>query len=147
MSSSTTASRSESTELEPLGPIARLRLALEILAAYPRALRLVRGNDLRAMVEAARDVEPVPHREPPELEHVLAIRLGVAVQRTLKPVPTDSRCLVRSVVLSRLLARRQIESRLVIGVKTDQEFAAHAWVEHDGVHVLPRGGHHRLMDL
>ena len=133
--------------LRPLGALAKLRLAAEILSIYPRALRLVRTNDLRTMVAAVRDVEPVGHDQPRELEHDLAIQLGVAVQRTLTVVPTDSRCLVRSVVLSHMLARRAIDSRLVIGVKTGEEFAAHAWVEHDGVHVLPRGEHASLISL
>jgi hypothetical protein len=52
-------------------------------------------------------------------------------------MPADSRCLMRSLVLTRLLARRGIESRLVISVRPGERFAAHAWVEHDGVALLP----------
>jgi hypothetical protein len=130
-----------------LSRVAKVRLALEILAAYPGALRGVRGNDLRAMVTDARAVRPSPTSLSPEAQHELALRLGNAVQRTLRVLPTDARCLVRSVVLSRLLARRAIESRLVIGVQAPGEFAAHAWVEHEGEHVLPRGTFQPLLEL
>jgi hypothetical protein len=39
------------------------------------------------------------------------------------------------------MARRGLDSTLIIGVGRDgDEFAAHAWVEHRGVPVLPTGG-------
>jgi hypothetical protein len=139
--------QSQAPALRRLGPFGKARLVLEILATYPRARRLVRANDLRAMVASARDVRGRPQPETGELEHTLAVRLGVAVTRTLRVVPTDSRCLVRSVVLSRVLARRAIPSRLVVGVTPGADFAAHAWVEHDGRPVLPPLRHERLMEL
>ena len=67
------------------------------------------------------------------------VRLGRAVTRTLRLVPADSRCLMRSLVLTGLLARRGIDSSLVIGVRPEGEFGAHAWVEHDGRPLLPSG--------
>src|SRR5690349_717406 len=88
--------RMKRSRLRPLGLLGKLRLVAEVLAIYPRALRLVRTNDLPTMMATARDVERVGHDEPRELEHELAVRLGVAVQRTLTLLPTDSRCLVRS---------------------------------------------------
>jgi hypothetical protein len=39
-------------------------------------------------------------------------------------------------VLTRILASRGIETKLVIGVRADAGFAAHAWVELDGVALL-----------
>lgn len=54
-------------------------------------------------------------------------------------MPGDTRCLTRSLALSRLLARRGIESRLVIGTRTQPTFLAHAWVECEGVPVLDPG--------
>jgi hypothetical protein len=54
-------------------------------------------------------------------------------------VPGDTRCLVRSLVLTRLLARRGIQAKLVIGASAGGEFLAHAWVEHDGYPVLNPG--------
>jgi hypothetical protein len=47
---------------------------------------------------------------------------------------------MRSLVLTRVLARRGIDSRLVIGVHPGERFAAHAWLEHDGAALLPAGG-------
>jgi hypothetical protein len=52
-------------------------------------------------------------------------------------MPFDSRCLIRSLVLVRILARRRIASSLVLGVSTTPAFEAHAWVEHAGVALLP----------
>ncbi len=68
-----------------------------------------------------------------------AARLGRAVVRMLSLLPGDTRCLVRSLVLTRLLARRGIPARLVIGARTAPAFLAHAWVECDGVAVLDPG--------
>jgi hypothetical protein len=42
-------------------------------------------------------------------------------------------------VLTRLLASRGIQAKLVIGARTTPEFLAHAWVEHDGRPVLDPG--------
>jgi hypothetical protein len=44
---------------------------------------------------------------------------------------------MRSLVLTGMLARRGIDTRLVISVRPGDRFAAHAWVEHDGVALLP----------
>jgi hypothetical protein len=44
---------------------------------------------------------------------------------------------MQSLVLTRLLARRGIETRLVIAVRPGERFAAHAWIEHDEVPLLP----------
>jgi hypothetical protein len=79
----------------------------------------------------------------------LASRLGRAVYRTLRILPTDSRCLVQSLVLSRMLSARGIPSTLVIGAHSRPDFTAHAWVEHDGRPVLPPRGYQdsRLVEL
>ncbi len=68
-----------------------------------------------------------------------ARRLSHAVARLLRYVPGDTRCLARSLVLTRLLASRGIEAKLVIGARTTPEFLAHAWVEHAGDPVLDPG--------
>jgi hypothetical protein len=99
------------------------------------------------MVRAARDV-PATHPRGPDLqEHKMALRLGRAVVKTLRLLPTDSRCLIRSLVLSRILTRRSIPHTLVIGVRKEPEFIAHAWVEHEGFPVLPAGEYTRLTEL
>jgi hypothetical protein len=68
------------------------------------------------------------------------VRLGQAVGRTLRHLPFDSRCLMRSLVLTSLLARRSIDSSLVIAVQAEPGFRAHAWVERRGVPLLPPVG-------
>jgi hypothetical protein len=57
--------------------------------------------------------------------------------------------LTRSLVLTRLLARRGIPSTLVIGVRSQPSFVAHAWVEYRGSALLPaeRGTFQRLVEL
>jgi hypothetical protein len=131
----------------------RLRDALlvaEILAAYgPARLRLHRRRlpDLVAASRSTRRRPPVAPAEPEATRE--AARLGRAVTRTLALLPTDSRCLVSSLVLSRLLERRGIDARLVVAVCREPEFAAHAWVEHHGRPLLRSGGpgYQRLVEL
>jgi hypothetical protein len=59
--------------------------------------------------------------------------------RILELLPTDSRCLIRSLVLMSLLEHRDTPCELVIGVQAEPVFAAHAWVECDGEALLPTG--------
>jgi Transglutaminase-like superfamily len=130
------------------GPVDRVRLAAEILVAYAELLRLVRRNDLGAMVACARRtwVEPLP--APPDDEaHLVALRMGRMVHRVVSRLPTDKRCLINALVLVRLMAHRSIPCRLVIGVQSDGRFAAHAWVEHRERPVLPSGAFARLVEL
>jgi transglutaminase superfamily protein len=113
---------------------ARVALVGEILVTYARARTSLRRrglgptlDDLRARPGARIEGNPVSTGR----------RLGRAVGRTLALLPTDSRCLMQSLVLTRLLARRGIETRLVIAVRPGGDFAAHAWVEHGEVALLP----------
>jgi hypothetical protein len=69
----------------------------------------------------------------------LGRRLGKIVGRTLRLLPADSRCLVRSLVLTRMLVRRGMDARVVIGVSVAPKFQAHAWVESEGVPLLSTG--------
>jgi hypothetical protein len=123
----------------PLGARDRLGLAGEIALAYVQARRRLRSEPiatavvkLRAEPSGTTAATPVPALE-------RAARLGRAVVRMLSLLPGDTRCLVRSLVLTRLLARRGIPARLVIGARTTPAFLAHAWVECDGVAVLDPG--------
>lgn len=130
-----------------MSPLLRLLILAEILSAYVPLLRLLRRNDLRAMVAGARDVD---EREPapvPEEAHTTAARLGWIVNRTLTLVPTDGRCLIQSLVLTRMLTARSIDTTVVLGVSVEDAFRAHAWVEHEGAAVLPAGSFERLMEL
>jgi hypothetical protein len=128
--------------------VRRAALALEVLAAYVAVRwRLWRAGDFPAALAAVR---AVPARSVTSADRrALARRLGRAVVRTLALLPADSRCLVRSLVLVRLLARRGIPARLVLGVTPGEGFAAHAWVEQDGAPVLATGGDRfqRLVEL
>jgi hypothetical protein len=130
---------------ERVRPWHRARLMAEIAAAYLPLLRVLRSNDLDRMVGQARS--PRRRIAAPADPHEAAERLGWIVNRVLGVFPTDGRCLIQSLVLSRLLAARSIGSTLVIGVSVDGAFSAHAWVEHDGVAVLPAGEFARLHEL
>jgi transglutaminase superfamily protein len=119
----------------------RLRLAVEIIVAYAQARRALRRAPIADVVAGLRSrsyvaASPV-HAEPGTLEE--ARRLGRAIARLLALVPGDTRCLVRSLVMTRLLARRGIPAKLVIGARSAPDFLAHAWVEHAGEPVLDPG--------
>jgi hypothetical protein len=130
----------------PVPPLARrlnaserVRLATEIAIAYLRARRQLRRRSIESALSSLRS-HAVPSVEPPgagTLAH--AQRLGRAVTRVLGILPGDTRCLVRSLVLTQLLVRRGIPTKLVIGARTGPDFLAHAWVEYDGDPVLSPG--------
>jgi hypothetical protein len=127
-----------SARVERLSHTARARLALEILAAYAQSRRAMRRAPIETVVAGLRSRSP--SAGPPAANSLAeAHRLGHAVARLLALVPGDTRCLIRSLVLTRLLANRGIQAKLVIGARTTPEFLAHAWVEHDGSPVLDPG--------
>jgi hypothetical protein len=127
----------------PLPPAAKLRLAVEILTTYARARRLIGRCELPAAVAALREAPAasrVAARRPLPDGRAHAIRLGKAVVRTLAPLPADSRCLMRSLTLLRMLAVRGAEPRLVIAAQPGAgELEAHAWIEVDERPVLDPG--------
>ena len=112
--------------------VEKARLAVEIVRTYARIRRQLRRSDFQSVVRElhAADVTAVTGSSDPD-------RLGRAVTRTLRLLPTDSRCLMQALVLTDLLGRRGIRSSLVIGVASGPEFAAHAWVESAGRPLLP----------
>lgn len=121
----------------------RVTVGAEILAAYAKVRYvLVRypalPDALAVLRRPPRKVRVHGWRSPYEAGY----RFGQAVMRTLAILPTDSRCLMRSLVLLVLLNRRGIPVELVIGVKSaneEDEFGAHAWVELEGRSLLPPG--------
>lgn len=126
------------SHVDRLSNAARTRLAVEILAAYAQSRRALRRAPIAEVVAGLRSRSP--SAAPPAVNSLAeARRLGRAVARLLAHVPGDTRCLVRSLVLTRLLASRGIQAKLVIGARTTPEFLAHAWVEHDGRPVLDPG--------
>jgi hypothetical protein len=133
--------------IEPLRPAEKVALVAEILAEYVPSWRILGRPNVVEMVSAARDVPASKPPVPSLVEHDVARRLGRAVGKTLRLLPTDSRCLIRSLVLTRLLARRAIPNTIVIGVRKAPDFQAHAWVEHEGRPILPAGEYTRLTEL
>ena len=119
---------------KPIPAAGKAALALEVVATYLRARLALKRHGLRGALDRLRTarVDRQAGVDPK--------RLGRVVTRTLEPLPADTRCLMRSLVLTRVLARRGIDTRLVIGVHPGERFAAHAWVEHDGAALLPTGG-------
>jgi hypothetical protein len=114
-------------------------LAGEIVAVYVRARWLMRRRDVPSTIEQLRGSSSTPGHVQAEQRLIVGQRLAWIVSRVLSLLPTDSRCLIRSITLSTLLGRRGIPSRVVIGVRADPAFAAHAWVEYDGHPLLPTG--------
>lgn len=124
-------------DARPLAQREKVALAAEILLAYARTRWWLRRRDLPgALLELRSPGTRLPAAADPTRT---GRRLGRAVVRTLALLPTDSRCLTRSLVLTNLLARRGIESSLVLGVRPGESFAAHAWVEHDSAALLDPG--------
>ena len=121
------------TDGETLPLRRKLALAGEIVTAYVRARWLLRRHDLPHVL---RQLRSSPRGHPPTAA-VSDERLARAVRRTLQRLPADSRCLMQSLVLTCLLARRGRSASLVIGVSPAGTFTAHAWVEREGVPLLP----------
>jgi len=119
----------------------RARLVLEIVASYRQARTVLQRMPIEPTMAALRSSQGEADAQRGSEREVLveAWRLGRAVQRTLRLVPGDTRCLTRSLVLTQLLARRGIPAKLVIGACTQPSFRAHAWVEQAGEPVLPPG--------
>jgi hypothetical protein len=69
-----------------------------------------------------------------------ARRLGGATRRVLERSPGETSCLIESLVLLRLLARRGVRARLVLALKPHGVAEAHAWIEVAGEPVLPPSG-------
>jgi Transglutaminase-like superfamily len=129
-----------------LTPPEKGRLVLEVLRAYREVRPLVRSKPLPDVLARLRASGPHGGAQENLFE---AARLAKVVGRVLRPLPLESRCLTQSLVLTRLLADRGIETKLVIGVRPGDEFGAHAWVELAGQPLLPPGGgeFERLVDL
>lgn len=120
-----------------LPPLDKARLAAEALAAYVRARRLLRRSDLPSAVQRLRGGAAAPGSPPDERTYAAGLRLARASSRTIGLLPFDSRCLMRSLVLTAMLARRGLAGTVVIGVSPGEEFGAHAWVELGARPLLP----------
>ena len=126
-------------------PDVRVRVAVEIVATYAQVRRRMVRGDVREVVERLR--RDAVDRHDPVAAYRLGRRLAQPVRRTLDPLPWDSRCLMRSLVLLAMLARRGVVCRLVIGVRPGERLEAHAWIEHAGHPLLPTLGYEPLTVL
>ena len=120
----------------------KIALGFEVLTSYALARWRLQRSGLPGAIAALRAVEPrragPAHAGADDPVHS-GRRLGRVVRRTLAVLPSDTRCLAQSLTLTRMLASRGVESELVIGVRPGERFAAHAWVEYEGIPLLPRG--------
>jgi hypothetical protein len=140
--------------LDRLPPGPRVRLTAEVLSTYLHVRWVMRDDDAERSVRRLRadardpDKDPKPATSESDLELLAALRLAHATRRVLEILPSDSRCLFRSLTLLCLLERRGISQTLVLAVRP-QPFSAHAWVEVEGKPVLPDGepGYERLLEL
>lgn len=133
----------------PLRLVDKVAIAAEVIVAYVRVRRLTSRTSLPAVLEALRSapstLSPCESTDPVQVGR----RLGRATARTLTIIPADTRCLHRSLTLTALLARRGLESSLVIAVRPGEDFGAHAWLEYLGEPLLPPAdaGYETLVSL
>jgi hypothetical protein len=126
-------------------PASDRRRALEAAAALARAsleLRLVpsRKGRLGTLRSAADErVGPEQLRE--------AARVGRTVARVADRLPWHPTCLRQALVAQRMLRRRNIPSRLHLGVANATAGEAHAWVTVAGRAVVGQSGLEGFMPL
>jgi hypothetical protein len=133
--------------LDRLGVRDRARLGAEILATYVRVRWTLRSQDAaHAVVSLRTHARRYSISSEPGMDYLVGWRLAHAVNVTLRPLPTDVRCLFRSLTLLTVMERRALHPKLIIGV-TPAPFSAHAWVELNGEPLLPAGEHDRLTEL
>jgi hypothetical protein len=131
--------------IKPISRTRKAALIAEILVSYFRVRSLMWRRDLPSVIAALRGNGSL---STDRRRQAIGLRLGHAVERVLRLVPFDSRCLVRSLVLVRILSRRGIASTLVIGTEVGATFSAHAWVESGGRPLLsPLSDESRLVEL
>jgi hypothetical protein len=117
----------------PLGVLGRARLLVTIWALAIRVTLALRSQPLPDLVDRLGDPDGTRPR-PPAL-------LGRAVSRGLRIGPWVPRCIIRSLVLYRLLRAQGDEPELVIGLPHERATRdAHAWVLLAGRDVGPEPG-------
>lgn len=131
----------------------RIRLTAEVLTTYTHVRWIMRDDDAersvrRLRADARGSTKNTETASESDLEFLAAWRLAHATRRVLDMLPSDSRCLFRSLTLLCLLERRGVSQTLVVAVRP-RPFSAHAWVEVDGQPVLPDAdpGYERLLEL
>lgn len=113
-------------------------LVFEVLGVYARVRWLVlRRGPIGAASILRSGLREHAAADPDGLRVLRSLLFGRAVTRVLTLLPTDSRCLMRALVLTGMLARRGVFTKIVIGVRPSPGFAAHAWVEVEGTPLVP----------
>jgi hypothetical protein len=133
------AARSGEDNGDRMGTLEKIGLVSEIARAYLGVRIALRRRGIAGAVEWARRpadggdaTRRVMHN--PSADLAAARRLASVTARALRDVPGDTRCLVRSLVLIRLLANRGVPGRLGLALRRSDP-AAHAWVEVEGCRV------------
>ena len=117
------------------GALGRAALAARVYLSY---LRVARGRRRRGLPELVAELARPPRRPAPARP---AQSLSWAVHRCLHMGGRGPTCLVRSLVLLRLLRAQGQDAELVIGLPAEASGPeAHAWVELDRCCVGPPPG-------
>lgn len=114
--------------------LATVRVLLWALP-YPAVRKLLKGTASRSERLAAAPAAPVD----------LAWAVGVASSL----VPGGGHCLSQALTLELLLLRRGYPCEVCFGVRrgSDNDFGAHAWLEHNGVVLIGGGALDRFVKL
>ena len=113
-------------------------LVVEVLGVYARVRWLtVRRGPVEAVSVLREGLREHALDDRDGLLVLRSLLFGRAVTRVLGYLPTDNRCLMRSLVITAMLARRGVFAKVVIGARPSPSFAAHAWVEVNGTPLLP----------
>ena len=106
----------------------RVVAALAGVAVMVRLFGVRRALALLAPIARLRGapLEPGQHIE-------TARKLARRIAKVADGLPAPPRCLVRSILLATVLRRRGIAAEIQVGVRMDDGFTAHAWVEVHGV--------------
>src|SRR5947208_2930231 len=92
----------------PLPLRTKLALVIEVLAVYARARLYLRWRGIQATLARLRGPAVASAGSP--IAYAAGARLGQVVSRVLGALRSPSRCLMMSVVLSAMLARRGVEN-------------------------------------
>lgn len=123
--------------------VRKVRLFIRIWALTVQVAVALRNRPLPDLVESYRIGDTV------EGHPICAPRkLSAAVTRSLRLGPWQPRCLIRSMVLYRLMREQGEEAKLVIGLpQNPKDHIAHAWVEVRGIDIGPAPGRGRNQEL
>jgi hypothetical protein len=125
----------------PLSAVAKVKLILRIAASWAWVGVGLRHRPMPDLVAALRNSRTTAPALQPR-------RLSRVVDRVMRIGSFQPRCIIRALVLYRLLREQGSLPEVVIGLPHDpMDHLAHAWVEIDGVDVGPRPGRGNHQEL